>query len=195
MLALACDDADRTIHARARTPHTDPPYSAVEFNYWRTLKESGYHVQYYGKNDVFSADTMNLSVSEWSPDIGVVSGGNAFKYGEAGYYSMLSTGANVSKDDTKNKDYQAVVKASQWMNDAPPQPFLLFLPGRGAHPPYGSPAEFNDKWSVDEVRQKISLRPPYGAGKPRYHSRDAGVPHYRNLTGLAPDVFYKIQAR
>ena len=171
--------------------HLIQPY---EFNYFRTLKETGYHVQYYGKNDVFSADAMNRSVSEWSPDIGVVSGGNAFKYGEAGYYSMLSTGSNVSKDDHKNKDYLAVVKASQWMKEEPPEPFLLFLSGRGAHPPYGSPAEFNEKWSVDEVRDKITLRPPYGEGKPKYHSRDAGVPHYRNLTALAPETFYKIQA-
>ena len=117
---------------------------------------------------------------------GVVSGGNAFKYGEAGYYSMLSTGSNVSKDDHKNKDYLAVVKASQWMKEEPREPFLLFLPGRGAHPPYGSPAEFNEKWSVDEVRDKITLRPPYGEGKPKYHSKDAGVPHYRNLTALPP---------
>ena len=35
----------------------------------------------------------------------------AFKYGEAGYWSMLSTGSNVSKDDMRNKDYAAVVKS------------------------------------------------------------------------------------
>ena len=38
---------------------------------------------------------MNRSVSEWSSDIGVVSGANAFKYGEAGYFS--SAGATYCK--------------------------------------------------------------------------------------------------
>ena len=39
----------------------------------------------------------------------------------------LSTGSNVSKDDVKNKDYLAVVKASKWMKEEPPQPFLFLL--------------------------------------------------------------------
>jgi hypothetical protein len=46
--------------AHARTSVHACPHVADEFNYFRTLKESGYHVQYYGKNDVFSADAMNL---------------------------------------------------------------------------------------------------------------------------------------
>jgi choline-sulfatase len=71
---------------------------------------------------------------------------------------------------------------------------LLFLPGRGAHPPYGSPDEFNTKWNVDAVKAVTVLRPPYGASKPAYHSKDKGVPHYRNLTGLDTDVFYRIHA-
>merc|ERR1719158_406581 len=50
--------------------HLIQPY---EFNYFQILKENGYHIQYYGKNDVFSPDAMNLSVSEWSQDIGTAS--------------------------------------------------------------------------------------------------------------------------
>ena len=38
---------------------------AYEENYWRLLKESGYHVQWYGKNDALSATAFNLSVSAW----------------------------------------------------------------------------------------------------------------------------------
>jgi choline-sulfatase len=80
------------------------------------------------------------------------------------------------------------------MKDSPPQPFLLFLPGMGAHPPYGAPKEFHEKWPVDIVKKKVSLRPPYQEGKPSYHSRTKGIPHYRNLTSLDDDFFYRIQA-
>lgn len=172
--------------------HLIQPY---EHNYLQTMKRNGYHIQYYGKNDAFSEDSMNTSVSFWSNDVGTASGHNAFKYGEAGYYSMLSSGSTVGKNDTEaNGDYRAIVKAVEWMKASPPEPFVIFLPGRGAHPPYGSPQEFNDKWDVDTVKKNVLLRPPFDTSKPGYHSKDKGVPHYRNLTGLSQDAFYKIQA-
>tara|TARA_B110000208_G_scaffold162051_1_gene198084 strand:+ start:361 stop:1152 length:792 start_codon:yes stop_codon:yes gene_type:complete len=148
---------------------------AYEQNYFATMKKNGYWIQYYGKNDVFSPDAMNTSVSYWEGDIGVQSGGNAYEYGEAGYWSMLSTGANVSKDDMKNKDYAAVVKSVSFLKnqteDSPP--FVLFIPGRGAHPPYGSPMEFHNKFSVEDVKNSgRKLRPAFGPTKPRYHSKD-----------------------
>ena len=54
---------------------------AYEQNYFQTMKNNGYWIQYYGKNDVFSPDAMNTSVSYWEGDIGVRSGDNAYKYG------------------------------------------------------------------------------------------------------------------
>lgn len=172
--------------------HLIQPY---EFNYFQVLKDSGYHVQYYGKNDAFSSDAFNLSVSEWSKDIGMNKGPSAYNYPESGYFSMLHTAGDVEKNDTQhNGDYRAVVKAVDWMKSSPPEPFLLFFAGIGGHPPYGSPREFNDKWSVDLVKEKIDLRPPYLDNKPKYHSRETGIPHYRNLTHLDDDVFYRIQA-
>ena len=168
---------------------------SYEPNYFRTLKSHGVHVQYHGKNDAFSPDSMNLSVSYWSRDIGVASGPNAYRYGEAGYWSMLASGSNVSKDDVSNGDYRAIKKASAWMADAPPEPFLLFLPGRGAHPPYGAPREFQHKWSSDltKLQAAVELRPPGDPRKPGYHSTTVGVPHYRNLSSLPHDDFYRIQ--
>ena len=166
-----------------------------EFNYFRTMKESGVHVQYYGKNDAFSADAFNRSVSWWSKDIGVMSGSNAYEFGEAGYWSMLSKGSDVPKDDVANGDYKAVKSACEWMANSPPQPFFLFLPGRGAHPPYGAPREFHEKWSdLDALQAKAPLRPRYGDNKPKYHSKARGIPHYRNLTALPESALYKIQS-
>lgn len=175
--------------------HLIQPY---EFNYFRALKESGYHVQYHGKNDAFSADAMNLSTSEWWLECGVEKGGLAFPFGEGGYWSMLSTAADCEPDDLKNGDYAGVAHAVQWMKEwqetSPQKPFLLFIAGKGAHPEYGAPKVFHDRWPVELVKRKVSLRPPYIAGKPKYHSNTEGIPHYRNLTALSEDDFYRIHA-
>lgn len=171
--------------------HLIQPY---EFNYFQILKDNGYHIQYYGKNDAWSADSFNLSVSEWHSDLGVDHGSVAVKYPNAGYWSMLHSGGDSDKDDeSSNGDLRAVRKANTWMKTAP-QPFVAFFAGIGAHPPYGTPKEFNEKWSVDVVKQNIELRPPFNPNKPAYHSKDKGIPFYRNLTTLNDDFFYQIQA-
>ena len=79
------------------------------------------------------------------------------------------------------------------MRNNPPEPFAIFLPTRGAHPPYGAPAEFKNRWSLDEIKDKVSLRPSNLPNKPKYHSETEGIRKYRNLTSLKEDVFYEIQ--
>eukprot|EP00931_Biecheleriopsis_adriatica_P008021 TRINITY_DN109263_c0_g1_i1.p1 TRINITY_DN109263_c0_g1~~TRINITY_DN109263_c0_g1_i1.p1 ORF type:complete len:564 (-),score=90.81 TRINITY_DN109263_c0_g1_i1:30-1721(-) len=162
-----------------------------EENYFRLLKEAGYHVEFVGKNDVFSPATFNLSVSNWANKIGYSSGENAYEFGDAGYYSMLSTGSQQS--GKHGGDYAAVAHGIDFLNSNPPEPFVLFLPIRGAHPPYGAPLDFKDKFSLDEVKGNIKLRPRNIAGKPHYHRNEAGIPFYRNLTTLHDDTFYEIQ--
>lgn len=63
-------------------------------------------------------------------------------------------------------DYQGVVEAIEWMNNDPPEPFVLFLPSRGAHPPYGAPLEWHNKFPVPEVKKAIKLRERNIAGMP-----------------------------
>eukprot|EP00945_MAST-04E_sp_MAST-4E-sp1_P004353 g4353.t1 len=167
---------------------------AYEENYWRLLKESGYHVQWYGKNDALSATAFNLSVSAWEQDIGYDSGSNAFKFNESGYWSMLFTGGTSEGNDTAHSgDLRAVKKAVEFMQNSPPEPFAIFLPTRGAHPPYGTPQGFQNLWSEDEVKNHVKLRPWNLSNKPKYHSEKIGIRHYRNLTGLSEDTMYKIQ--
>ena len=108
---------------------------AYEENYFRILKNAGYHVAFFGKNDVFSQASFNFSVSEWQNLIGFDSGKSRFSFNESGYYSMLSTGGSTLYNDTKNGDYSAVTRALDFISNNPPEPFVLFLPTRGAHPP------------------------------------------------------------
>jgi hypothetical protein len=68
------------------------------------------------------------------------------------------------------------------------------MPTRGAHPPYGAPAEFHNKFSLNTVKQNIKLQPPNPVNKPKYMSVTEGIPFYRNLTTLNEDMFYKIEA-
>lgn len=42
---------------------------AYEENYWRLLKEDGYDVQWFGKNDALSPSAFNKSVSNWTNTI------------------------------------------------------------------------------------------------------------------------------
>ena len=166
---------------------------AYEENYWRLLKEAGYHVKWLGKNDALSKAAFNLSVSSWENDIGYDSGRNRFAFGEAGYWSMLSEGGKKHANDTSQGDLRAVTKAVHFMQSNPPEPFAIFLPTRGAHPPYGAPPEFQHKWTLDQVKQHVTLRPPNNPLKPKYHQPDVGIQHYRNLTWLHEDTFYDIQ--
>ena len=166
---------------------------AYEENYFRLLKESGYHVSWYGKNDALSQAAFNLSVSEWENDIGYDSGKNAYEFGESGYWSMLSTGGSKSSNDPTNGDLKAVLKAIEFLNSDPPEPFVIFLPTRGGHPPYGAPKDFKNKWTIDEIKKHVKLRPSGIKGKPKYHSNADGIRHYRNLTYLNEDTMYEIQ--
>ena len=166
-----------------------------EANYFRALKENGYHVEMIGKNDVFSGNALNLSVSHWDAKIGYASGPNAFDFPQPGYFSFLSSGSNISGADESNGDYAAVRQAISFLQSKPPEPFVLFLPTRGAHPPYGAPREWHSKFTPEQVKAAgITLRPRGISGMPTYMSAKAGIPHYRNLEPLDDDFFYRVQA-
>ena len=166
---------------------------SYEENYFRLLKESGYHIEWHGKNDALSSASFNKSVSNWSGSIGYDSGENAYPYGTSGYWSMLSKGGEKHGNDTSQGDFKAVTNAINFLKNNPPTPFVLFLPTRGAHPPYGAPPEFQQKWTTEDIKKNVALRPPNIATKPKYHSEKEGILHYRNLTGMAENDFYEIQ--
>lgn len=166
---------------------------AYEENYFRLLKEDGYHIAYIGKNDVFSPETFNASVGEWEADhdcYGRDHGKNAYRFGQAGFYSFRNEGGSHWYNDSQhNGDTKAAMKAVEFLQSDPPEPFVLFVATKGAHPPYGAPKGFHDSLDLEEVKKAVELRPIDTPGKPYYHR---GIRHYRNLTTLPQDVFYKI---
>ena len=84
-------------------------------------------------------------MSDWQGIIGCPEGSNAFKFGEPGYYSFLhNADKKLGNESTSGTDYAAVLKAIDFMNNSPPEPFVIFLPGIGSHPPYGAPKDYHD---------------------------------------------------
>ena len=140
---------------------------------------------------MLSADSFNSSVTDWQGLIGVTNGGNAFKFGEAGYYSFLSKPSSVFGNSTKNGDYHAVNATLEFIESDPPEPFIVFLPGMGSHPPYGAPMDYYSKYSAQQVHEKSPLRLPNLPNKPKYHT---GIIKYRNLTSFNQTFFDQINA-
>jgi choline-sulfatase len=82
--------------------HNDEP------NLLRYLKEAGYTVKWWGKNDLLAADSFNTSVTSAMHMGGPQNGGNAFAFGEAGYYSFLSEAYKGNWNETADYNNVAV---------------------------------------------------------------------------------------
>ena len=114
-----------------------------ETNMFALLKESGYTTLLLGKNDMLARETFNTSFTYWEGCAGQDGGTNSYVFGQAGYYSFLSNaGTSQGNDANRNLDLKAVNQALAFMSNDPPEPFCIFLPGIGAHPPYGAPADW-----------------------------------------------------
>ena len=158
------------------------------------LKDNGYYVLWLGKNDALSVRSFSLSVNEWASAIGVNTGSNPYPYGEAGYYSFFREASKNLGNNTSNGDYKAIVMAQEFINNNPPEPYIIFIPGMGGHPPYGAPSNYYSKFTGEQVKEVYTLRPPYIKNKPKYYSKTHGIPGYRNLTGFNDSFFYDIKA-
>jgi hypothetical protein len=61
---------------------------------------------------------------------GVDFGNNSYAFNETGYYSFLTeAGTSFGNDSTANGDYKAVLDAIDFMNNDPPEPFMIFITG------------------------------------------------------------------
>ncbi len=75
-----------------------------------------------------------------------------------------------------------------------PEPFAVFIPGIGAHPPYGMPRDYAGIYSPAEIQANMPLRPMNDTtGKPPYYGQD-GIRGFRNYTGFGDDFSYQIAA-
>lgn len=159
--------------------HQDEP------NLFRYLKQNGYDVYWYGKNDLLAPDSFPSSVTDWEshpPRVGAAR--NPWPESDRRYYSFLY-GASGDRRDTS--DY-ANVQAAFRVLDRAEKPFCIFLPLAFAHPPFTAPADF---YNMYDPAKLPPLRPPNLRGKPNFFE---AIRRTRRLDQLSDADFRKIQA-
>lgn len=169
-----------------------------EPNLFRYLKQSGYDVFWYGKNDALAAQSFGDSVTYWNePDILALltaaarGGGRSalsppWPLTDPHYFSFLH---NEGGDRRQTPDYQQLSSAIRVLErSSEDRPFCIFLPLSSPHPPYSGPQGFHDLYINADLPP---LRPIGLPRKPDFH---AGIREAYNLLPLTEADFRKIQA-
>jgi choline-sulfatase len=138
--------------------HPDEP------NLLRYLKEDGYDVYWFGKNDLLSTDSFSASVNEAKPGPGAgMFTRNPYPKDDPRYYSFLW---EAGGDRRKTGDYANIQSAVEIMQRTSDKPFCLFLPLLYPHPPYSAPADFHNMYRPEDLPP---LRPATTPRLPRFH--------------------------
>jgi arylsulfatase A-like enzyme len=160
--------------------HEDEP------NLFRYLKQNGYDVYWYGKNDLLAPATFPSSVTQWgSKRARGPQPQPLYKQDDPHYYSFLS-GPSGDRRDTA--DYANVQEAIRILQEDRKNPFCIYLPLAYVHPPFTAPADFYGMYDPAKVPP---LRPPDLPKKPNFYE---AIRRTRRLDQLTDRDFRKIQA-
>ena len=158
-----------------------------EPNLFRYLRNAGYDVYWFGKNDALSQQSFPSSVTEWSERgryVPASSGGAAPQAGKP--YSFLYPAEGDRRD---SRDYALLQAAIAVLaRKETDRPFCILLAMDQPHPPYTVPPEFYNMYSPAQLPP---LAPPGRADKPNFH---AGIRDYYGLEALTDKDFRKIRA-
>ncbi len=159
-----------------------------EPNLFRYLRQSGYDVFWFGKNDALAAQCFADSVTRWQ-DISYAEAFRTFgsmKSATPGVMSMLYTAGG---DRLQVPDYSLVSHAINILDrKEADRPFCIFLPLLSPHPPYTVPQDFYDMYSATSIPPLI---PPGLKRKPSFHE---GIREMYGLTKLDDTTLRKIKA-
>lgn len=157
-----------------------------EPNLLRYLKQNGYDVYWYGKNDLLAPESFPESVTDWGSHPG--QGGainNPWPLEDRRYYSFLY---GEGKDRRAYPDYANLSAAIRILERASAKPFCIYLPQTFVHPPFTAPAGFHNMYDPAKVPP---LRPAELPKRPNYFE---AIRRTRRLTELTEAEFRKIQA-
>lgn len=165
-----------------------------EPNLFRYLRQAGYDVYWFGKNDALAAASFPDSVTAWSET-------GASTPTVSPYAALAKLGAHGSTpgsysflypplgDRRESNDYALVQAAITVLQRRErDRPFCIFIAMGEPHPPYTAPADFYGLYDPADIPPPT---PPGAAAKPSFH---AGIREAYNLTNLSPDVFRKIRS-
>ncbi len=164
-----------------------------EPNLFRYLKQNGYEVFLYGKNDALSAQVCYQSLTEWNyPPLEKPVTGKGFpwnppwKIDDPHYYSFLY---KEGGDRRETPDYGHLQMAIRILERTQTdRPFCIFLPLLFPHPPYRAPEGFHNLYKPADLPP---LRP---IGLPRRPSFHAAIRSAYNLNSLPESLFRQIRA-
>ena len=160
--------------------HPDEP------NLFRYLKEAGYDVYWFGKNDLLSPDSFAQSVTHAGANPGPsMMTRNLYKIDDPRYYAFLY---EKGADPRNTSDYAGVQSAAAILARESSRPFCIFLPLIYPHPPYSAPGPFQDRYAPPTLPP---LRPADTARLPRFHKALRGK---MRLDQLNDDHFRQVQA-
>ncbi len=163
-----------------------------EPNLFRYLKQDGYDVFWYGKNDALASESFCDSVTEWNyyRQNAKVSlsrePGNPWPVNDPMHYSFLYEACG---DRRRTGDYRNVLAAIRILEQKErDRPFCIFLPLTFPHPPYSAPDGFHGMYDPGAIP---ALRPTGLPKRPAYHEE---IRRAYNISSLSEDVFRKIHS-
>lgn len=143
---------------------------------FRYLKQAGYEVHWYGKNDLLSPASFADSVDVAQRRGRGVFGTNPYAEDDPRYYSFLFEPYQGALED--HGDYANVQAGIEFLRSRPEKPFILYLPLVYPHCPYSAPQPWHDIYSPDDLPP---LRPADLPNRPEFH---ALIRQYRRLDQL-----------
>ncbi len=163
--------------------HPDEP------NLLRYLKEDGYDVYFFGKNDVFSTETFPLSVTEFASKGSRIPpeqrSRNPYVFEDPRYFSFLQTPGGDRHDFG---DYVNLEAAFKILERDSKKPFCIYLAQSMVHPPFTCPKEF---YGMYDPKQLPPLRAADLPNKPNFYE---AIRRTRHLDKLDDAFFRQVQA-
>ena len=164
-----------------------------EPNMFRYLREAGYDVFWYGKNDALAAESFYQSVTMWNypepPPVRVSAGHHPSQPSMGKIIGPDTFIGQVKGNRAETPEYGHIQSAIRILERKETErPFCIFLPLSSPHPPYASPEGFNEMYHPGDIH---GLRP---RDLPRRPSYIAGIRKAYGLDGLSEDTFRKVRA-
>lgn len=157
-----------------------------EPNLLRYLKQAGYAVHWYGKNDLLAPGSFAGSVDVAERRGRGMFGPNPFPPDDPAFYSFLYDPYTGPLEE--HGDYANVQAGIDFIRSRPNQPFCLYLPLTFPHCPYSAPQPWHDRFNPDDLPP---LRPGGLPDRPSFHRL---IRRTRRLDELDERIFRKIQA-
>jgi arylsulfatase A-like enzyme len=168
---------------------------------FRYLKNAGYDIPWFGKNEIYSYEYLN----EICSDIEEKRNGykskpvrnylsyksvNPYRPQDPEYYSFLFP--PIENNDKETPVLENVARGIDYLNNwgKGDKPFFLFLPINMPHPPYQAPKRFHEMYDPQIVKDQLESLDDT-SGKPEYAKL---IRKYRRLDELNPDFMAKIHA-